>query len=148
MLALNMYKKVIVIFFNLLFFVSTTGLPLTIHFCSMTETEMTESPKCECQVMNNSNMHKACNMTKDASKDISVKAQHCCESEIALKYVKDSFLINKTEIQKNITFSKILVSLLPLHENIKTFTNFSYTDTSPPLLSSNQLYIYNSTLLI
>ncbi len=143
-----MYKKAIVILFNLLFFVSTTGLPLTIHFCSMTETEMTNSPKCECHEMNNNSMHNACNMTKDATKDISVKSQNCCASEIALKYVKDSFLANKSEIQKNITVNKVLVSLLPLNEKAKSFTNNSFSDSSPPLLSSNQLYIYNSVLLI
>ncbi len=146
-----MIKKVSILTLLLLFFVSTSGLPLTIHFCSMEKTEKVEiQQKCNCRDNRSNHMHKACPLSKiqNNTKDLTIKSQNCCESETALKYIKDSFLNNNKNIQKEVSANKIIVSIIPTTEILQPTTFYTYTDTSPPPLTSNQLYIYNSVLLI
>ena len=146
-----MFKKISILTLLLLFFVSTSGLPLTIHFCSMEKTQIVEiQQKCNCRDNRSTHMHKACPLSEiqNNSKDSAIKSQNCCESEAALKYIKDSFLTNNKNIQKEVTANKIIVSIIPNTEIIQPTTFYTYTDTSPPPLKDNQIYIYNSILLI
>ena len=146
-----MFKKVSILTLLLLFFVSTSGLPLTIHFCSMEKTRKMEiQQKCNCRDNRSNHMHKACPFSEMQynKKDISIKSQNCCESEAALKYVKDSFLNNNKNIQKEVSANKKIASIIPNIEIVQPTTFYIYTDTSPPPLINNQIYIYNSVLLI
>ena len=146
-----MFKKVSILTLLLLFFVSTSGLPLTIHFCSMEKTQKVEIlQKCNCRDNRSNQMHKACPLSEiqNDAKDLSIKSQNCCESEAALKYVKDSFLTNNKNIQKEVSANKIIISIIPTIEIEQSTTFYTYTDTSPPPLTNNQIYIYNSVLLI
>ena len=145
-----MFKKISILTLLLLFFVSTTGLPLTIHFCNMAANmEKMDMSSCSCHVKNTNRMHKACSLFKSETKEISVKSQNCCDTEVSfIKHVKDSFLSNKTEIQKEVSIQKIHILTLPSISQRQTVSYFSFTDSSPPLLTSNHLYIYNSVFLI
>ena len=143
-----MIKKISILTMLLLFFVSTTGLPLTIHFCNMTEKEM----KNECPVqksgMQTENMHSTCSSEKPSDDNTCMEMQECCKTETIIAGVKDSFISDKTEIQKNLVtelnpVSEITGILIP-----QTSSKYSYTGSSPPMPGSNHIYLYNSIFLI
>lgn len=145
-----MIKKISILTLLLLFFVSTTGLPLTIHFCNMAESMgKMDMATCACHMHNSDRMHKACSLFKVDTKRVSVKSQNCCDSEISfVKHIKDSFLSNKTEIRKELSTQEILVTAIPVIQQSQDFSYYTYADTSPPPLLHNQIYIFNSVFLI
>ena len=145
-----MFKKISISTLLLLFFVSTTGLPLTIHYCNMAESmEKMDMSSCSCHVKNTNRMHKDCSLFKIDTKEVSVKSKNCCDTEVSfIKYVKDSYLSNKTEIQKEVSVQKTLIAdILPV-KRVHAVSYLIFTDTSPPPLADNHLYNFTTVLLI
>jgi len=134
-----MIKRIIILSFCFLFLVSTTGLPLTLHFCKMTKTTY---------VNKTCNM---CGMDNDIAKTsnvVNIKRAlgSCCHTSTFDNNVKDNFLSFKTELN----FSSVsLLMVCPFECPINLFSNaIGYNDTSPPPLRNNNLYLVNSILLI
>jgi hypothetical protein len=134
-----MIKRIIILSFCFLFLVSTTGLPLTIHFCKMNKT---------------SYVNKTCSMcgmdisTEKTSNVVSIKRAlgSCCHTSTFDNNVKDNFLSIKTEFN---FYSVSLLMVCPVECQINLFSNtISFNDSSPPTQLSNNLYLINSILLI
>ena len=134
-----MLKRITILSFCLLFLVSTTGLPLTIHFCKMKKTSYINK-NCE-----------MCGMdvnTGQTSDQVSVKRAlgSCCHTSTFDNNVKDNFLSFKTELNYQ-SFSLLMVC--PVLCQISLLSNtVSFNNTSPPPLLNNNLYLANSILLI
>ena len=83
------------------------------------------------------------------NQEINLHNQDCCTVKVIDSKVKDNFLFSHIENQKHLQ----LISLIPIQnatrELLLSFnSNKIYFDTSPPLLSSNNLYLINSILII
>ncbi len=80
-----MIRKILISTIVLFFFVSTTGLPLTIHFCSMSKTEMAH-----CK------MHSKCmhceNEEHSHISGLKIEKKDCCETEFKYEAIGDKFL--------------------------------------------------------
>ncbi len=135
-----MKKRISILTLALLFFASTTGLPLVLHYCEMMESVSLEI--CE--------MHKqssCCGEESNANVYITSGYDPCCSTKLVDSSVKDNFVISKIEqTQKNL----LPVILIINQTDIYSFASFNkfYNDTSPPLLTDNHLYLTNSILLI
>lgn len=143
-----MFKKVSILTLLLLFFVSTTGLPLTIHFCNMTDKVISDSCPMQKSEMQMENMHPACSSEKPSDDNVSMEKQDCCKTETIIAGVKDSFISDKTEIQKNLVTGFNPVSEFTDIFIPQTISVYSFIDTSPPILADNHLYNLTTVLLI
>jgi hypothetical protein len=138
-----MKKKISISTLAFLFFASTTGLPLVLHYCEMMQSFSLEV----CEMHNNETIVTSCCEAENTSQVYFSKGYDtCCTTKLVDSSVKDDFVLNKTE------FTKIQLLLVLNSDLIYNFSNQSsnnfYNDTSPPLLADNHLYLNNSILLI
>jgi hypothetical protein len=134
-----MTKRIIILSFCMLFLVSTTGLPLTVHFCKM---------KSSASVNKNCGM---CMMTGKHSKSSDVTSLrramgNCCHTETFDNNVKDNFLSFNTELNVHALCVELICPVD--YSFCSIMSSIQFTDTSPPRLLSNNLYLFNSILLI
>jgi hypothetical protein len=137
-----MKRKIFILTLALVFLVSTTGLPLIIHYCKMMETASLQA--CE---MHNKEIKKSscCEEADIADIYYSKLIDECCEDLLVDHSVKENFVINKTESPAALYLYTYIPVALDLTSNHQTYFK---VDTSPPLLSSNKIYLTNSVLLI
>jgi hypothetical protein len=141
-----MKRKVYILTLLGVFFISTTGLPLTLSFCSMNDSHPSGHCKMHMETMKNGCCSKdvAHNEVKLTEKDF----DSCCQFKIVDHNITDKFLISgndtgtKTPVKALVTFNSFNYgSQIILSQN-------TYTDGSPPPLPDNHLYLSNSILLI
>lgn len=129
-----MFKKTVILTFCALFLLSTTGLPLTLHFCKM-KSETVKCKMCTAQHETHSN-------GPVFKRDMS----GCCKTTTIKTEVKDNFISAKADdisVYKNIT---TVFFDLSITNNYRTY--FKLTDKSPPLKDAGTIYLSNSVLLI
>ena len=137
-----MKRKISILTLTVLFFASTTGLPITVHLCEMMKTA--EAGQCP--------MHKpiasCCDESNDSKVFFSSSIPVCCEMKTIDNSIVDKYLSQKTEFKSDFTSNPLILnSDLFIYES---FANkyLGYTDTSPPSLNNNHLYLTFSSLLI
>jgi hypothetical protein len=142
-----MSKKLIILFI-LTFFLSTTGLPFSLHYCQM-QGSMSLSNCDMCSSSEVEEVHSCCE--NEDSYPIQLKSDiqnNCCELKVIDSSVKENFLLIKQEIRtdkidlfftifSNETFQKLNV--------VSAYSSFC--DSSPPLLRTD-IYLQNSVFLI
>ena len=139
-----MKKRISILTLSFLFFASTTGLPLTIHLCKMAEPEVAD----ECIMHNEPVKSSCCEESIDNKVFFSSSNPDCCETKTIDNSIVDRYLVQKLEIKSDLAVTSLFLNS-DIH-NYKSFANkfFGISDTSPPLLQNNHLYITNSSLLI
>lgn len=138
-----MKKKIFILYLVTVFFVSTTSLPITVHFCKMTKT----SAACKCSTMGNCKM---------SCKNQSVKEAHlphiknnCCSTKTIDTTLKDEYLSQQNSNNHNFQPLVFVLTNNPFESISKLNSNKKYfQDFSPPLLTNNTLYLNNSVFLI
>lgn len=142
-----MKRKLIIVFISS-FFLSTTGLPVTLHYCQMLNS-VSFSDCMMCSAEEDTEESSCCRNEDDYSVQIKEKnSDECCEIKIIDSSVKDNFLLNQIEIKNEIKFLNLFSVLnCEVHKNSFNKFNFSFCDSSPPPIES-ELYILNSILLI
>ncbi len=141
-----MIKKIFISSLLILFFVSTTSLPVTIHFCRI-QKDMKSAKTC--RLHHNSQMTALkCSFDNSGTQQIT-SDKSCCLIKTIDNSIKDRFVSSQPE--KNIT-SPIVIGIVPellinnsyiLNQNI-----LEYADTSPPNFGNGSLYLLNSVLII
>lgn len=143
-----MIKKVSILTLLLLFFISTTGLPLSIHFCQMENNN--ESQTCPTHNEMMKKIHQSCNQDQDKSSYFTSERGSCCKSGIADKPVTDNFL--QADSQKHNPKLSFVVPAIFLNlfadYNLRAGLFNHFSDSSPPSLINNHIYLDNSILLI
>lgn len=134
-----MTKRIIILTFCMLFLVSTTGLPLTIHFCKM-KASASVNKKCSMCMMDAKH-----SKTPDGT-SLKRAIGQCCHTETFDNNVKDNFLSLSNEVNFN---SLSVIMICPVECSFCSYvSSIQFNDTSPPRLLSNNLYLFNSILLI
>ncbi len=143
-----MIKKISILSLLLLFFVSTTSLPFTIHFCKM-QKKMNDN-MCKMEMSHSSSSDMSCQVVKNNDEHTSkVKQFPCCGTKTLDLSIKDQFLNNRTDSPQFVH----LLSILPAANSIVSLetldnTIYSNNDISPPPRYNNNLYLNFSLLLI
>ena len=137
-----MIRKVLISSIILVFFVSTTGLPVTIHFCSMSKSEMTH-----CK-MHSKCMH--CDGSEHSSKaEVKLKKEDCCKTEYKYEAIADKFLqINSQKDFQNQNLITAILLDITITINPQEVSHNIFTGPSPPQLYNNHIYLNNSIFLI
>ncbi len=138
-----MKKKISVISIILLFFVSTTGLPLVVNFCSLMDTP--EADMCEMH-----SEHKTCEYeAHKLSLNTEFNKDDCCKTEIIDKSIYDKYLqvnVQKPNLNQNII--AVIHDDIPTNNDLVISPIKYFNGTSPPILLNNHIYLNNSALLI
>lgn len=141
-------KQKLIILFIFTFFLSTTGLPISLHYCQMQGS--TSLSDCEmCTPEETEEESSCCEKEDDYPVQFAAKnMDECCVTQIIESSVKDGFLIMVNDVKIDVkNFSAALISnddesLLNIEKN-----HFNFSDSSPPL-TSNNIYLLNSVFLI
>lgn len=141
-------KKLIITSLAFLFFLSTTGLPVSLHFCQMKN--LTTFSDCEvCSSEKLEDEPACCSEETDFPEQIrSDNSNHCCETKIIESSVKDDYLSAASYLIHD--FSSLLPAfqidiVFPDFNSCKTY--FHFNDSSPPF-STNNIYLINASFLI
>jgi hypothetical protein len=139
-------RRIHILSLAFVFLASTTGMPLIIHYCNMMETASLQPCEMHTKEVQKSSCCESETQTSAIADSYFSKAiDECCKDVTVDHSVKDTFVSSKTDID------------FPLHINTFVTTEFVLTpnyqtnveaDTSPPLISSNKIYLSNSILLI
>ena len=145
----TMFRKIYISTFLLTFFISTTGLPLTLHICKMMEMEMiTECSMCETEEVE-MNMPCCSDDMEDKKYIITDFNDPCCELTIVDKKLSDKFFFSKPNVKEE--FSLVSILLVDNYSDQNNFSSHSSVRSiteSPPDLLTNNLYLNLSVLLI
>ena len=144
-----MKKKISILTLAFLFLVSTTGLPVSYHFCQMMEQKtLTECEVCKAEM---EKIKPSCcaDETMEFSVTISSDKSACCQEEFVYNKVEDEFVNIKIDVNFFASSEILLqpIALIPHTFDFSLDESF-YCDSSPPFLINPELYISNSVLLI
>jgi hypothetical protein len=114
----------------------------------MTEKEMSDTCPMQKSEMQLENMHSNCSNENPSDDNVCMEMQSCCKTETIIAGVKDSFISDKTELQKNLVPGLNPVSQFANIIIPQTISVYSFINTSSPLLSDNHLYNLTTVLLI
>lgn len=143
-----MIKKISILSLLLLFFVSTTSLPFTIHFCKMQE--KMDDGMCKMEMNQSSDSHMSCpGIMHEDDNTQQVKQFPCCGTKTVDLSIKDHFLNNRTDSPQFVQLLSVLPGSSPVISPIAlNKVHYSNNDISPPPRYDNNLYLSFSLLLI
>lgn len=139
-------KRIYILTLSFIFLVSTTGMPLIVHYCKMMETASLQ----DCEMHSKEVQKSSCcesenNTSAIADSYFSIAINECCKDVTVDHSVKDTFVFSKTSIDFSLHFNTFVTPEFDMIENYQTDVG---ADTSPPRISSNKIYLTNSILLI
>ena len=138
-----MKRKVITYFLISVFLFSTIGVPITLHYCRMMESVSFQS--CEVCEKQSSN---CCKNDEYGTIVNSINNSDCCNTKLVAEPSSEKYISSSFDIQK-IDVKIFVFTILSDHSLSVIVTKGSLiSDTSPPTLYSNTLYLNNSILLI
>ena len=143
-----MLKKVFILSLLALFFVSTTSLPFTIHFCKMQE-KMNDN-MCRMEMNHPASSDMTCPGINNHDDNIqNVKQFPCCGTKTVDLSIKDQFLNNRSDSPQFVHLLSVisLANFIVVPEGLDNST-YSNIDISPPPRYGNNLYLNFSLLLI
>lgn len=138
-----MKRKILILTFTIIFSLSTTALPIAIHYCSMLEKASFE----KCEMHNISNENSCCMEDNDFELFYAKQIDECCSDYIVDESIKDEFVSSKVDLNEKIQISIIIVLNNELTTSFKPEL-FIRLNSSPPPLFSSHIFLLNSVLLI
>ena len=136
-----MKRKILILTFTFSFLVSTTGLPLTLHLCQMSDSE----DVCEHIMVKKTT---CCEEGQDNAVTLSKGNQNCCSTELVNHKVDDEFLSFKTQTTNSPVFNFFYPTINQQDIFLSLNSKLFFSDSSPPFLSNNHIYLNISLLLI
>jgi hypothetical protein len=139
-------RRIYILTLTMIFLVSTTGMPLIIHYCKMMETASLQDCEMHSKEVQKSSCCESENHTSAIADSYFSKALNECCKDITVDHsVKDIFVSSKTSIDFTPHFNTFVTTEFDITPNYQTNIG---ADTSTPLISSNKIYLTNSILLI
>lgn len=129
------------------FFLSTVGIPISLHFCEMQRTSSFSTCKV-CAAVKMEKVNSCCEEESDYPVQLkSDNSNQCCETKIIDKSISDNFMPMNVELKQD--QSSTVVYLTDLISKLLSL-NYQFINSvaSPPSAQRNDLYLQNSVLLI
>ncbi|MBT8387644.1 MAG: hypothetical protein KJO12_09560 [Ignavibacteria bacterium] len=144
-----MLRKIYIIGLLISFLFSTTGFSITQHFCKMMEETFAD----ECSMCMDTNIPESmsCCEEDNFTGEIytSGNFSDCCDTQVIENKVEDEFIYLNVEVKNDLTSSIVELPLSILtndNEIVKSQSLYAF-NSSPPS-RGNDIYIYNSVLII
>jgi hypothetical protein len=141
-------KKKLVIIVTIAFFLSTVGLPISLHLCNITETASLSI----CEICAADKIEKAMPCCKNGEDEYPVKltsgnSNQCCDTKIIDNSISDNFISFKLELKQEHSSTVVYITDL-ISKQLRLNSQFINETASPPSAQHNDLYLQNSVLLI
>jgi hypothetical protein len=143
-----MAKKIYISLLALVFFISTTSIPVSVHLCSMMGLSNVESCSV-CAAEKAKTINSCCKEEIAGSVNIKKAGSACCSDKLIDSSVKENFISNANG-QKDISPLEYLSNVI-ISSDINTLSTAIVTREnihSPPIVNSNPVYLLNSIFLI
>lgn len=141
-----MRKKLIALLI-FVFFLSSTGLPLTLHYCQMSGS-VTLS---ECGVCNDEEANaemSCCSSDEDFRTNIKTPSEdYCCVNKVIDASVREGLILNKNEIKSELKLT-LEINSLSFHDFFKIFSNTKNLVKPSPPNKNTPINIFISVFLI
>ena len=138
-----MKSKIVTYFLLSVFVFSTIGIPISLHHC-----EMMKSVSFQSCGMCDTKPTACCNESYLTSNIKATNDISCCSDKIIASSSNAKYLSESNEIQKPETKSFVFIIPVKQYFTEELFNKTFKSDVSPPINSSNTLYLNNSILLI
>jgi hypothetical protein len=141
-----MIKRILIISLNILFIVTTTGLPIYIQFCS----DPLEKEPIEISMYLNKNANgqmDGCAQTGN-QQHLQLINLDCCKYVSLVPLIKDKYTTLKTGTARKLSLKATLNFSIANLITIKSTSKLFADQLSPPVQKDNQIYLSNSILLI
>ena len=119
------------------------------HFCKMME----EASSVQCGMCENMEQPESMQGCEAMETECEIETvedhSNCCDTQVIDNKVEDEFIYLKVEVKNDLTSSIVELPLSVIfnaNQTVKSHSPFAF-DSSPPSLE-NDLYIYNSVLII
>lgn len=141
-----MIKKFQILFILVMFFGSTTSLPITIHLCKMMDSNSKNSCKMHMTKKMNSNH---CPMKTSTEKENSqtIKIPFCCSSIAKNLNIKDDYVLTQSVTSKDLKI-KLLSNISHTNTFDTNILEHIQTNKAPPKTANNKIFLTFSLLLI
>lgn len=135
-------NKFLTFLFLLVFLVSNTGLPLSLHLCRMMNSVSTEA----CDMCSNINDKNDC--CSNDQGEITISGYfNCCQTKMAAEPIKEKFISAKDDLQNNIPLLGEIDSIVKTAALTESYI-FCEIKGSPPQLKDLPVFLLNSSFLI
>lgn len=137
----NILNYALILFFT----ITNTGLPLIKHVCQMMQTSSFEA--CEmCKIEEEPST--CCEEDNFGVSFTDNQFSDCCQNEIVLMPIADKFIGQKANLEVHISNLTLVFNSNLIDGFSKSEIKIYSSDSSPPFLSDNPIYLFNSVLLI
>lgn len=144
-----MFRKSKIVSLILLFFISTTGLPIWSHYCEMMEKKSSdECDMCKAEI---GKAESSCCAEEKSQNSVLIKSQipDCCQNEFLYHKVEDEFLTNKIDAKLFVTSEHSIITTISPEDFAQIMFSQKYLiSSSPPKFLTSDIYLNNSVLLI
>jgi hypothetical protein len=131
-----MIKKIAIFTITLLFLVSTTGMPLVIHYCKIMETASMQA----CEMHTKEITESSCCQEDDLK-----ETDDCCQDFLVDHSVKEIYILSKTETAVPLQ----ILTFIPADVIINSeYIATEDIHSSTLLIPGNKIYLINSILII
>lgn len=140
-------KTKLVIIVTIAFFLSTVGLPISMHFCEMQKTS--SRSMCEvCALDKIEEVDSCCEEEVDYPVQLkSDNSDQCCDIKIIDKSISDNFISIQLELKQE-QFPTVVYLTDLISKQLRLNCQFINNTASPPSAQHSDLYLQNSVLLI
>jgi hypothetical protein len=141
-----MIRKIYILTLLGIFFISTTGLPLSLHICSMNGLSSAET--CKMHKIAEED-HSCCNKEDESPLKITLNEYDgCCQLKMIERNLTDQLLTAANDIISKTSIKIILTGITASYQSPVLSAHLYYNSNSSPPLSDNLIYLDNSVLLI
>lgn len=128
------------------FFVSTTGLPLALHICSMNGLSSAKECSMHKPAMEN---HDCCNKEDETPLKITQdQYDSCCQFTMIDRNLTDQILTSGNDVIAKTSVKAVLSGISIVYDAPVLAARFNFSSSTSPPLSDNHLYLNYSILLI
>ena len=128
------------------FIISSTGLPLVLHICSMKGLSPVEN--CEMHKMKSLD-HSCCN--KEDAVPVKITQSNfdnCCQFRVVERNTTDQFVQTGSDFSQVQSHKVLFAVCTDTYTSPVISSNFNFSSSSPPSNSDNHIYLFNSVFLI
>jgi len=140
-------KRKLAILLIFTFFLSTVGMPISLHFCEMQK--ISSLSMCEvCALDKIEKVDSCCEEEIDYPVQLkSNNADQCCNTKIIDKSISDNFISIQLELKQEQSPTVVYLTDL-ISKQLRLNSQFINNTASPPSAQHSDLYLQNSVLLI
>jgi hypothetical protein len=141
-----MKRKLFILTLLGVFLFSATGLPLSLHICSVNGLSSASTCKMHNKMQED---HNCCKDQDESPVKITVNQfDGCCQFKIVERNLTDQILNAATDINVKSSVKSLLTGIIPIYHSPAFSDTFGYYSNSSPPAAENHIYLNISVLLI